>query len=206
MTQRLFLVRHGENPANVTGEFSHRVVDYSLNERGRRQAALAASALATQPLAAVYSSPLRRAYETAEAIAAPHRLPIIVLEELRELNVGELEASPPTKEAWEFHDSIIMAWIQGQIELPFPGGENFITLRERMHRALRRIAADGHPTAAVIGHGGIFGATLATYCEVPDIKSLWHNPNCAISEVLLHPSPEPRGTLVRWAACDHLQE
>ena len=79
----LFVVRHGENPANVNREFSYKLVDYSLNEKGIQQAEETAVYFLDKGIHEIYSSPLRRALETAEIIAAPLGLPVTVMEEFR---------------------------------------------------------------------------------------------------------------------------
>src|SRR5213082_1136682 len=83
----ILLVRHGETEWNRESRFQGHA-DPSLNELGREQAAELAAALAGERLAAVYSSPLRRALETAQIIAAPHRLDAVPVDGLREVDVG----------------------------------------------------------------------------------------------------------------------
>ncbi len=202
--QRVFLVRHGENPANLTHEFSHRHVDYSLTERGVEQAIATARYLQDHAVDAIFASPLKRAYETAAIIGEVVGRPVTVLEELRELNVGALEHLPPTEENWALHNSIILQWMQGAHDLTFPGGENYHTLVQRMQQVLHTIKERSQRTNVVVGHGGIFGATLPTYCEVTDLHMLWDNPNCSITELELHPGPALRAKLLRWASCAHL--
>jgi len=67
----LYVVRHGENPANLNREFSYKLIDYSLTEKGVRQAEETASFFREKGIDAIYSSPLKRARETAQIIAAP---------------------------------------------------------------------------------------------------------------------------------------
>src|SRR6478672_925857 len=96
----VYIVRHGENPANINREFSYRLVDYSLTPKGVRQAEDTARFFRDKQIDAIYSSPLKRAVETAEIIAAPLGLPVALIEEFREINVGTLEEQPPTDENW----------------------------------------------------------------------------------------------------------
>ncbi|MGH2510245.1 MAG: histidine phosphatase family protein, partial [Ktedonobacteraceae bacterium] len=93
-TNTIHLVRHGENPANITHEFSYKLIDYPLTPKGVLQATQTAEFLKGTPIDAIYSSPLKRAHETAHIIAAPHQLPVTVIEGFREVNVGELELRP----------------------------------------------------------------------------------------------------------------
>ncbi len=83
----ILLARHGETDWNRENRFQGHA-DPPLNETGRAQAAELAAALANEPLAAVYSSPLRRAFETAQIVGAPHGLEPVPVDALREVDVG----------------------------------------------------------------------------------------------------------------------
>jgi broad specificity phosphatase PhoE len=83
----IYLVRHGENPANLTRQFSCRLVDYSLTPRGVQQAEQTALYFGRLPIGAVFASPLKRAVETATIIAQPLELEVQLLEQFREVNV-----------------------------------------------------------------------------------------------------------------------
>src|SRR5436190_3083868 len=85
------LVRHAESAANVERLMSHRVIDYSLTDLGREQADALGRWFLDRALARVYTSPLRRARETAEYIARATGAPIVEAEPLRELHVGVLD-------------------------------------------------------------------------------------------------------------------
>src|SRR3990172_13222712 len=87
---RLILVRHGETDANK-GSLALGRDDVELNETGRWQAQRVADALQRQPIAAVYSSPLRRTLDTARAIAERHQLAVQVDDGLIEMDIGEME-------------------------------------------------------------------------------------------------------------------
>ena len=89
-TTRLVLVRHGETNANREYRYIG-ARDDPLSEHGQAQALQLAEALAALPVAAVYSSPLQRAYNTALPIAARHGLGVQTLDDLRESNFGTWE-------------------------------------------------------------------------------------------------------------------
>lgn len=142
--RRPFLfVRHGESEANAGGMLAGSI-DVALTERGRREAAAAAEILAGQPLRHVCASPLRRAYETAERIAAPHRLPVTVIDDLRERSWGE----------WEGR------MFPADLDHPGPpGGETMDAYLARVERGLARFfALTGDGPALMVAHGGIFHA------------------------------------------------
>src|SRR5690348_7545795 len=89
-TCTMYLLRHGatENNLMKPPKLQGRGIDLPLSAEGRRQAECAARALEKQQLAAVYSSTLLRAKETAEIIARPHPLPVLTDARLVEVDVG----------------------------------------------------------------------------------------------------------------------
>lgn len=205
---RLFLVRHGENRANLTKEFSHRLVDYPLTPKGRLQAEQTAAHLKSFPVTRVFTSPLLRAKETAEIIAAEVGAPVKVLEAFRELNVGTLEKVPPSAETWRQHDDIIYTWAGGKTETRFPGGENYLELLARVRDGYRAVleGRDGE-TLVLIAHGGSLALPLLAL--IPDLDpELFHRTehhNCAVSELEASFADGALNlTLVRWASAEHL--
>lgn len=202
----VYLVRHGENPANLTRQFSHRLVDYSLTPKGVVQAEQTAAYFKTQPVGAVFASPLKRAVETAAIIAQPLGLEVQVLEQFREINVGSLE-SQPTAENWAFHDQVFAEWRAGRHEVTFPEGENYLILLARMRDGLREVLRRNpdHPSV-VIAHAGIVAATIRDVCQgVAEQLLQGSNPNCAVTEIEVEFQKERLvGQLRRWADCQHL--
>lgn len=208
----LYLVRHGENQANLTKEFSCRRVDYPLTGKGRLQARQTAERFLelsrTRPLHAVYTSPLKRAAETAEIIAEALGLRAQVSEYFRELDVGDLEATGGSAEGWRAHNSVWEAWFRGRPEACFPGGENLWDVKERMRLGLHQILEkDEGKNIILVGHGGLFTASIQDIC--PQVNLAWlvkqDQQNCAISELAMY--RENRrwlGELVHWGDFSHL--
>lgn len=205
---RIFLVRHGENIANLTKEFSSRKVDYSLTPRGLLQAQQTAQYFTGKDIQAIYTSPLKRAVETAEIIASGSKLTPVVVEELREIDVGELEEPPPTAEKWALHNQIILRWFTGDLAARFPSGDDYYSLWSRMQAGLEQAVAnrDGE-NIILVGHSGIFTATLKKICPAVDLQWLrtTQNHNCSIGEVLVNcANGSLTGELVRWSDVSHL--
>jgi broad specificity phosphatase PhoE len=87
---RLFLVRHGATTLTAEDRFSG-AVGVDLSDEGRRQARSLAQRLSHEKIGAVYTSPLSRTLETAQILAAPHKLPLIQRDGLREISHGRWE-------------------------------------------------------------------------------------------------------------------
>ena len=105
----VWYIRHGENPANLTGELSYRRVDSADRPRRRAGAGTGRPVVREPAPAAIYASPLRRAAQTAQILATRLGLPVCTLEELRELDVGDLEGRSD-EGAWELFLEVARAW------------------------------------------------------------------------------------------------
>lgn len=203
----LYLVRHGENLANLTLEFSHRKVDYSLTPKGVLQAQQTADYLRDKAIHAVYSSPLKRAVETAEFIAQPIGLLVQIVEAFRELNVGDLEGQKPTAALWAQHNAVIDAWAAGQLETCFPNGENFVSLLGRFRNGLEEILPGNEDkNIVIVSHGGMLTFTLRDVCSPFDITILDSGmPNCAVTELEAYlVGGKVEAKLLTFAYKDHL--
>ena len=164
---RLLLVRHAETDPAVRGR-CHGRLDVDLSAEGRRQAGELATALGELPLAAVYSSPLSRALDTARAIAAARGLEPVADDGLLEIDFGELEGLTYEEIAAERPD-VFRAWMEAPTSVRFPGGESFADLRARVVEAvgaIRERHAGG--AAAVVAHGGVVRAVLADVLGLAD--------------------------------------
>ncbi|MGH8861616.1 MAG: histidine phosphatase family protein [Jatrophihabitantaceae bacterium] len=143
---RLVLVRHGATVHSHDRRFSGRN-DLPLDEAGERQAA----ALAKRPfgdIAAIVTSPLRRARQTAEVIAAALDAPVSVEEAFAELDFGAFEGLTPGEARERYPDEMI-AWRASPEAAAPPGGESFADLAHRVWRGRDAVVAH-HPDATVL--------------------------------------------------------
>lgn len=144
---RLLLLRHGQTELSRQRRYSGRG-DPELTETGRRQAEAAARYLSGKGgIAAVVSSPLRRARDTATAAADALGLPVHIDEDLIETDFGEWEGLT-FLEAAERHPDLHRRWLRDP-GLRAPGGESFEEVAVRIARARDRIVAD-HEAATVL--------------------------------------------------------
>ena len=152
------LARHGETDWNRENRFQGHA-DPPLNDRGRDQARALADVLADDPPVAVYSSPLRRARETASVVGERLGLPLETLEALREIDVGEWMGLTRA-EAEERYPDDFERWRNfGQ---GWQHGETYEQLSERVIPALLALARR-HPDGRVlvVTHGGPIRAAEA---------------------------------------------
>lgn len=150
----LLLIRHGETDWNREGRYQGHA-DPPLNPAGSEQALQAARAAAGLELRAVYSSDLKRALQTAEPVAALHRLPVITDARLRELNFGDWD-SRLVQDVIDENPAAWNAWFTDPLRIAPPGGETAVALWQRFWGGalaeIRRRHTGGY--VAVITHGG----------------------------------------------------
>lgn len=132
-----YFLRHGETEANASGVISG-ALDVDLTALGREQAQSAARILSSEPITAIYSSPLRRARDTAEPIARLMQLPVYIIPELTERRRGELEGRSPN------------APIEGA---GAQDSESFDDFTARVLNGLSRVDC---PAPLIVAHLGVF--------------------------------------------------
>jgi broad specificity phosphatase PhoE len=163
------LLRHGEvhNPGKI---LYGRLPDFHLSELGRQMAKADAEALANRDVTYVVSSPLERAQETAEPVAAQFGLAIAtdirLIEaanffEGKNVSLGDGSFRNP-RNWWVLRDPVTPSW-----------GEAYLIIAQRMFSAVHaaRVAAEGHEAVCVSHQLPIW--TLRRYVER---KRLWHDP------------------------------
>lgn len=154
---RLCLIRHGETDWNRSRRIQG-CVDVALNGQGLRQAQLVAAGLRGQPLAALYSSDLQRAWQTAAAIGAATGLAPQALAGLRERAYGVFEGLAVEEARWR-HPELYAAYSRRDPDCDFCGGESLRAVFARASRQIETLAAR-HVDAsiAVVLHGGLLDA------------------------------------------------
>lgn len=205
----LYLVRHGENKANITKELSYKIIDYDLTDKGRLQAVQTAKYFEDIKIDKIVSSPLKRAVQTADIIATAKGIHTQIKENFRELNVGDLEKIGPNDDTWKTYFSVTSAWYQGDLKVSFPNGENCINVLERFYSGvLDVIGNDINSNIVIVGHGGIFTVSVLEFCKIQDREKFVkiQNENCSISkiEVFLE-KKELTFKLLSWAESNHIE-
>jgi broad specificity phosphatase PhoE len=135
---QVFLVRHGATDWNLQGRCQGST-DLELSEVGIRQAEGIARSLTDEPVQAIYASNLKRAQQTAAFISLHHRLPVLIENDVRELDHGALEGLT-FAEIKENHTEFIQKWRTEPAEIQVPGGERLVDVALRAWNGLNRIA------------------------------------------------------------------
>ncbi len=142
-----YLARHGETEWNAENRICGRT-DVPLSETGRRQAKRLAERLKSIPFEALYSSPLRRALETARLISEPMGLEPILDERLVELDYGQWEGKT-LAEIVTNHPETLRAWEADPGQIAPPEGESGLEAQQRVVSFLDFLAAK-HPQGPVL--------------------------------------------------------
>ena len=156
---RLYLCRHGQTDWNAEKKIQGSV-DRELNELGERQALLIGEALKAVDITLVASSPLSRAFRTADlamSIACPGVEGVRIHPGLREMNFGELEGAVAAESS--LYAEVNAAWASGDVERKWPAGESPRDVELRGRQALAGLGLLGqkdgplHTHVAVVCHG-----------------------------------------------------
>ena len=160
---RIFLLRHGATDWNVAGRCQGST-DLELNETGLRQAAEMATYLGGERVDAVYSSRLKRALQTASAIGQLHNLPVVIEDDLRELDHGELEGLT-LSEIRATRPDFIRQWRDRAADASIPGGERIVDVDRRAWDGMWRIMRCHRPEETVVMVSHNF-PILAVLCRI----------------------------------------
>ena len=160
MTTTILLVRHGQTDSNITGFFTG-WSNEDMSDLGYVQAQRLASRLSSLPITSVYTSPLKRTYNTALALAKPHNLEPKVLDDLIEIRLGDWQG----RHREEISQRWPELWEQSRIdpsEVTLPNGESFQQVTDRAVHAFEMIAANNQgKQAAVVTHEVVIRVLVA---------------------------------------------
>jgi probable phosphoglycerate mutase len=150
----LYLVRHGMTSWNRNGLFRGRH-DMPLSEEGRKQAAKTAAVLRRHQIRFLFSSPLRRALDTASIIAKESSLAVNVLEGLADVDFGDWEGRTVHEVSSQYAE-MYHTYRQHPEHASFPGGETLNGCLERVIRTFHGItnhvdASGGEPMSVDAG-------------------------------------------------------
>jgi len=180
----LIVVRHGETDGNVE-ERLQGVTDTPLNEKGRRQAKSVAKRLKDYDIEVIYSSPLKRALETAKEIAKFHpNVKFVVDKDIKELNLGVWEGLTideiNKKYPGEYEKRAKDRWNH-----KIPGGESYKEADVRVKRFLNKVL-EKRKNAIIVAHGAINKLIFKNLLKKPfeEVhRDFYHNTSVSVFDV-----------------------
>lgn len=182
----IYLVRHGQTLWNTEKRLQGSA-DIELNETGRKLAQITGEALMDTPIDIIYSSPLKRAYETATLIRNGRAIPIITDKRIMEISFGSMEGRCQSELIMDPGLSFRYFFDKPELYCPPEDGETFSHLIERGSEFMREVIeplADTHSRVMVVAHAAINKAIMS-YIKKHPINDFWsggfqHNCNVII--------------------------
>ncbi len=146
----LILARHGETEWNVEEVFRGRI-DVELNETGLKQAELLGEYLSKFRVEKVYSSPLKRALRTAQAIADYQRLEVEVAPALIDFDFGQWQGLS-VGEVKTKYEALYQQWLGDPEKVKIPGGESLDEVKKRAMGLVSSILDKGEGSVVLVAH------------------------------------------------------
>lgn len=174
MTTRFLLVRHGQTAWNKDVRFRG-TTDLPLSELGFAQARRVDDWLRDEPIRAIYSSPLKRAVQTAQPLAEALCMPIQFRHGLISADYGEWQGLTP-QEVSERWPDLYRMWQQSPDQVAFPGGESLTIVLDRAVAMLDELSQE-HPdqTVALFSHEIVCKALMLHMLGM-ELSAYWRMP------------------------------
>ena len=203
----ILLVRHGTTEW-VDRHILHGITDIPLNENGLRQAREVAEALKSIPASHLYTSPLTRCIQTAQAIAARVNLQPVPLDGLKEMDFGWLEGKPFRDLTSQNINPLVRYFDQYQhLFIRMISGESITHLRRRVLAAWQQILDENMgEISIVVGHSAVFNNILIHHFgkNFPKGMHYYSMRPCSIAEIEINDTDQAH--LVRMDDISHLSE
>ena len=176
-TTHLYLVRHGETDFNRQRIVQGRGVNSPLNEMGHAQAQALAERFLSEPVDAIYCSPLQRAIQTAQPVADAMGIKAIPTDpDLEELSWGVFEGQSQSEALAAAFAEMKRRWSDGEYDFALENAESLRQVQTRGVAAIKRIlAVEAGRRVLVVAHGRflrILLATLLTEYGIPRMEEL----------------------------------
>ena len=182
------LIRHGESEFNRQGRIQGHT-NSPLSATGKLQAELTGRWLReNSKIKRIYTSPLKRALQTAQIIAELTNSPLFVVEEFKEVGLGIWEGKS-IEEVKENDPVNFKLWFTEPLKAKIKNAENLEAFKERVVRAFKNITErEPEGEIAIVTHGGVISAIIAHILEL-DMNHIWRIrlDNASVSEIRIEP-------------------
>ena len=199
---KLMVARHGETEWNVEKIFRGRA-DVNLDEVGIRQAELLGRYLGNWKLEVIYSSPVKRALDTANIIARYQKIGVHVAEGLIDFDYGEWQ-SLPEQEVKRLYPVILDEWHNNPHKVRMPGGESLEDVRKRAVEVVNGILSRHQRNVLLVSHRVVI-KVLICYLLGLDNSHFW-NINQDVGGITTFDYADGRFVLTRHNDTSHLRE
>lgn len=166
--KNIYVIRHGETDWNKNHRFQGRT-DIKLNDLGREQAVRLRSVLQQLQVESAYSSPLLRAWETAEIATQDIRVTIQKDDRLQETNIGDAEGLTMDELLLKYGDDSLLKWRsydERLLDFSFPNGESKREMMFRVRQVFLDIAqSSNRSSVAIFAHGMVMRALTYIFSE-----------------------------------------
>ena len=158
--QAIYMLRHGESTSNVKRVWSF---EGELTKTGIKQCEYWASYFKDENIAGVYASSIKRTLQTAEIISRTLKLPVIISDDIIEVNGGifmEKSVDLPQKRAIE--QKLYKSWENNMVEKSYPNGESFLDVKLRLENFLKKLKTSGD--ILMVSHQLAIAVFLWAFC------------------------------------------
>ena len=204
---KLYLIRHGQTDWNVEQKIQGHQ-DIPLNAVGHSQAAALAEGMKSRPVKQIFSSPQKRAMQTAQAVAEAQNVPVIHLPSLMEIGYGAWEGRTMEEIRNSPDQKLFEDWWKHPATVAPPGGETLAHVDARCRQSWEAIKAAlrEHPAdVAIVSHGGTLAHLIACLLAgQPDAKQIIPA-NVGITTIAWDPQTD-RCHLLDLNNIDHLKK
>lgn len=199
---KLILVRHGETQWNKLGKFLGQL-DIGLNSRGLAQALETAREVSDWRPTAIYSSPLQRTMQVAQAISSLVELPTVAVDGVKELDLGEVEGVTG-EEMLSSWPKVYAAWREDPSSVVMPNGESIAQLQKRAWLAIVELMEkhSEDDTLVVVSHNFAIRTIVAKLLGMP--LSNFHRMVLSLASICVIESDQRGQRLVSYNSTCHL--
>jgi len=198
----LILVRHGETVWNVEKVYRGRT-DVNLNEVGIKQAELLGKYLGNWELDAIYSSPLRRALDTANIIARYQKVGVQIAEGLIDFDYGTWQ-SLSEQEVKRLYPALLKEWHNNPHKVKMPGGERLEDVRRRVIEVVDDVLSKYRGSVVLVSHRVVNKVLICALLGL-DNSHFW-NIKQDVAGITIFDYVDGRFVLTRHNDTSHLQE
>jgi len=199
---KLILARHGETVWNIEKIYRGRT-DVNLDEVGIKQAELLGKYLSNWELEAIYSSPLRRALDTADIIAHYQRIGVHIVEGLIDFDYGEWQ-SLPEQEVKRLYPALLNEWHSNPHKVVMPGGESLEDVSKRAIEVVNDVLSKYQGSVVLVSHRVVNKVLICSLLGL-DNSHFW-NINQDVGGITIFNYEDGRFVLARHNDTSHLRE